>query len=46
MNNKCRSCNQGIRWIITANGKRSPINLSDGLPHWASCPEAKQWRKK
>jgi hypothetical protein len=45
MPNKCRSCGQEIVWIITQKGKRSPVNLSDGLSHWSSCPDAKFWKK-
>jgi hypothetical protein len=39
----CRSCGQGVRWMKTAKGKLTPVNL-DGEPHWATCPNAGQWR--
>jgi hypothetical protein len=45
MSSKCKSCGELIEWIITLKGKKSPINVSDGLPHWGSCPDAKVWKK-
>lgn len=41
----CRSCNAEITWMETPNGKRTPVN-SDGVTHWATCPQARQWGGK
>jgi len=41
----CRSCSAPIVWIITAKGKRAPMN-PDGTSHWSSCPDAAAWRDR
>jgi hypothetical protein len=41
---ECRSCHVAITWELTPNGRRTPVNL-DGTPHWATCPERRQWRR-
>jgi hypothetical protein len=41
---QCRSCHVAITWELTANGRRTPVNL-DGTPHWATCPDRQQWRR-
>lgn len=42
---RCRSCGAAIEWRITAKGRRAPYDL-DGTSHFATCPEANDWRKK
>ena len=44
MTQTCRSCQAEIRWVRTAAGKYMPLN-ADGTPHWATCPQAKEWKK-
>lgn len=41
---KCRSCQAPIRWEKTEKGKYTPVN-EDGTTHWATCPQAKGWKK-
>ncbi len=41
---KCRSCQATIYWIETTKGKQMPCN-GDGTSHFASCPNADEWRK-
>lgn len=45
MTDKCRSCDAPVQWVKTATGKWTPAN-PDGSPHWATCPQAKEWKKK
>jgi hypothetical protein len=40
----CRACHAPIYWVRTEHGKNMPIN-TDGTPHWATCPKAKEFRK-
>lgn len=46
---ECRSCGAPILWCITAKGKKMPVDVptDDGptTSHFATCPEANQWRK-
>jgi hypothetical protein len=41
----CASCRDTIRWIVTDNGKRMPVNL-DGTSHFVTCPNADQHRRR
>lgn len=41
---KCRSCSATIIWRIAKRGKRMPYN-EDGTSHFATCPDAEQWRR-
>lgn len=49
----CRSCKAPIVWIVTALGKRMPVNYArvgccppaNGTSHFATCPNAADWRK-
>jgi hypothetical protein len=40
----CRGCDAEIYWVTTKNGKKMPMN-HDGIPHWKTCPKAKDFRK-
>lgn len=40
----CRSCSAPVFWIVTAAGKRMPVN-PDGTSHFSSCPNAAQHRR-
>lgn len=40
----CRSCRAPIHWIVTAAGKRMPVN-PDGTSHFADCPNAATHRR-
>jgi hypothetical protein len=54
----CRSCAAECRWVTTRAGKHMLINLEGSLPtdfafdasrhasHFATCPQAPEWRKK
>lgn len=41
----CKSCSAKIGWGKTEAGKRMPFNLSDHTAHFATCPQAKEFRK-
>lgn len=52
---KCRSCGEWMSFVRTPNGKAIPLSLKtaetrDGvtyaLPHFADCPQAKEWSTK
>ena len=43
---KCRSCGEEIAWYETPNGKMMPLNEGTLEPHWATCPDANNWRKE
>lgn len=38
----CSSCGADIYWIITAAGKKMPVD-PDGVSHFATCPQSKRW---
>lgn len=38
-------CGAGIWWIQTKAGKSMPLN-SDGMPHWATCPNSLEFKRK
>lgn len=45
----CRGCGAPIDWFITPANKRMPMNpepAEDGsaVPHWATCPRAKDFK--
>lgn len=42
---KCRSCHAAVFWIVSPkSGKRMIVN-PDTVSHFATCPQAKAWRK-
>lgn len=41
----CSSCRELIRWIVTDNGARMPVNV-DGTSHFATCPNADAHRRR
>jgi hypothetical protein len=52
---RCNSCGAGMVWVQTGKGKAMPLSVAtieerDGsrfaMPHWADCPDAKEWSKK
>ena len=50
---RCRSCQAWIVWAVNEkSGKRTPFNAEPPagkdqlIVHWATCPEAEQWRSK
>ena len=43
--NRCKSCGAEIEWMRTPAGKLMPVNASDGLSHFTSCPDAQKWSK-
>lgn len=42
---QCKGCGAGIWWVTTRAGKVMPLN-SDGTPHWANCPKAREFKVK
>lgn len=40
----CRSCSARIFWIVTATGKKMPVD-PDGHSHFSTCPNAAQHRR-
>lgn len=47
---KCKGCGRKIAWVETPKGKYIPIDPINGdgemLPHWSTCPNANDFRKK
>lgn len=41
----CRSCHAEVLWCFTPSEKKAPINR-DGTSHFATCPQANDWRKR
>ena len=41
----CRSCGARIAWLRTTSGRLAPVN-ADGISHFATCPQAEDWRKR
>lgn len=45
----CRSCGSEIVWIVTAAGKRMPVETGEDGPrgesHFAHCAQADMWRR-
>jgi hypothetical protein len=41
----CRGCGAKVIWIVTKAGRNMPVD-SDGTSHFATCPQAKQFRKR
>jgi len=42
---KCNGCAAQIYWVKTEKGKFMPCD-EDGTPHWATCPNAKKFKKE
>jgi hypothetical protein len=42
---QCKSCQAPLWWITTKAGKAMPLN-SDGVVHWATCPQSREWKKE
>jgi len=52
---RCHSCGAGMIWVNTAKGRALPLSVAtieerDGgkyaLPHFADCPQSKEWSKR
>ena len=41
----CRGCSQSIVWVKHNSGRSAPYD-ADGTPHFATCPQADQFRRK
>jgi hypothetical protein len=45
----CRGCGARLEWWITPRGKKMPMDVdAEGNcePHWATCPNAKDFKKQ
>jgi hypothetical protein len=42
---RCRSCGAPIKWTVTVGGKRMPVDRGSRESHFATCPDAKRWRR-
>ncbi|MEC4804436.1 MAG: hypothetical protein SAJ12_10480 [Jaaginema sp. PMC 1079.18] len=42
---KCKGCGADILWAKTAAGKFTPLDLDAVTPHWATCPDAANFKK-
>jgi hypothetical protein len=42
---KCRGCGAAILWFSTPKGKRMPFDAATLEPHWATCPQAEEFKK-
>lgn len=43
---RCRACQAEIAWYRTPAGKRMPLDEGTLEPHWSTCPNADDFRKK
>lgn len=43
---KCRGCKADIEWWLTPKQKHIPLDAGTMEPHWSTCPEADQFRRK
>ena len=41
---ECKGCNALIYWVTTKTKKAMPLD-PDGVPHWSTCPKAREFRK-
>lgn len=41
----CRSCGAEVAWATTPKGHRMPLDR-DGTSHFATCPQASDWRRR
>lgn len=42
---RCKGCNLAIYWVSTRRDSVLPYT-AEGLPHFADCPKASEFRKK
>ncbi len=50
----CRSCKAPIVWVLTVKGNRMPVDYTRdgasrpaaGTSHFATCPNADDWRRR
>jgi len=45
----CKACGAPIEWYRTPKGKMMPMDVEPGgdcVPHWGTCPNATDFRKK
>jgi hypothetical protein len=42
---RCRGCGVLIWWVMTEHGRKMPVN-QDGTTHYATCPNADEFRRK
>ena len=43
---KCRVCGADIEFYLTPRGKHIPLDAGTLEPHWSTCPNASEFRKK
>jgi hypothetical protein len=43
---RCRGCRAPIQWWETPAKKNMPLDPETYAPHWGTCPEREQFRKK
>ena len=42
---QCRGCAAQVLWVTHRGGAKTPYD-PDGMPHFATCPEAKRFKKE
>ena len=42
---KAEGCGQEIWWVVTAKGRRTPVN-ADGSTHWGQCPGTSRFHRR
>lgn len=42
----CRGCSVKIDWWYTPDNKRMPVDPDTMKPHWSTCPNAKDFKRK
>lgn len=45
-NGKCRACGAEIDWWKTPKGKSIPMDFATATPHWSTCPNADDFRRR
>lgn len=41
----CKGCNAEIEWWTTPKNKHIPLDPGTLVPHWSTCPNAKEFRR-
>ena len=40
----CKGCGADIEWWTTPNNKKIPMDHGTAIPHWSTCPNAKDFK--
>jgi hypothetical protein len=42
----CKGCSATIDWYKTDKSKYMPLNAGTDVPHWSTCPNREQFKRK